>query len=182
MAIVGVLAASFSLEEQEPNPCNMRLGDEAIRVCKQLIEQGHTPILAVQWEIGLALQQKGTIEEGEWREFIQSGGWAYEEIGQDEDGSYLGTKEVFERALPFFKKLGATRFVGVANPFIHQPYLYWLARGHGMKLMWRHVRWIGFDKQSTQWWCRSWWQFAYQTVRLALGNEHGHNGRQEQSS
>jgi len=120
MAIVGVLAASFSLRENEPNPCNVRLAEEAIRICKELIEQGHTPVLGAQWEIGLALQKKGEYSENTWGHFIEVKGWAYYEIGQYDDGRYLGTKEVLDEAMPFFKEMGVTRFVGVANPFIHQ--------------------------------------------------------------
>lgn len=177
MEIVAVLGASFSLRENEPNPCNIRIAKEVIRICTELIAQGHTPVLAVQREVGLALHELGSTSEGEWQYFIDNGGWAYHEIGQYDDGRYIGTKDVLDEALAFFEEFGATRFVAVANPFLHQQYTYFLARKH-FKLMWRKVRYIGFDKESTQRWCRSWWQFAFQAVRLALGIEHGHGGRQ----
>lgn len=177
MAIVAVLGASFSLREDEPNPCNIRIAKEAIRICRKLTRQGHTPVLALQWELDLALSKFGKLIEGSWQEIIDQGGWAYFVIGQYDDGRYLGTEELMNEALPFFEKFKATHFVAVANPFIHQQYTYWLARKH-FKLMLRRVSWIGFDKESTQWWCRSWWQFVFQTVRLALRIEHGHGGRQ----
>lgn len=178
MAIVAVLGASFSLREIEPNPCNIKIAKEAVRICEKLTKQGHIPVLVVQWELDLALSELGKLIEGcSWKEIIHQGGWAYSVIGQYDDGRYLGTGELVNEALPFFEEFNATHFVAVANPFIHQQYTYWLARKH-FKLMFRKVKWIGFDKESTQRWCRSWWRFAYQTVRLALGLSHGHDGRQ----
>ena len=176
MAIVAVLGASFSLRENEPNPCNIRLAEELVRICKELQANGHTPVVAVQWEIFLAFRQL-TTETYFIPETTLYNGWYCHEIGQYNDGKYLGTKEVLEEAMPFFRSHNATHFVGVANAFIHQPYLYALAR-KDFSLMPKLVRGIGFDKESTQWWCRSWWQLTFQTVRLALGLSHGHNGRQ----
>ncbi len=46
MARVAVLAASFSLREEEPNPCNVRIAEEAFRVCDELIAEGHFPVLS----------------------------------------------------------------------------------------------------------------------------------------
>lgn len=177
MAIVAVLGAAFSLREKEPNPCNVRLAVEAVRICVELKAQGHTPILVVQWEVGLAVKHYGQVLTGSSEEFIKNLVTDYHEIGQYDDGRYLGTKELFEEALPFFKKAGATHFVAVANPFLHQPYAYLLARKR-FKPLWRRVYGIGFDKQSTQWWCRSWWQLLAYTVWLKFGGAHGHNGRQ----
>lgn len=183
--VVGVLAASFSLRDEEPNPCNQRLAEETFRICDELLTQGYLPVVVAQWEIDLALRELRTARgfgRLSRREALQKNITVYAgSIGQYDDGRYLGTKELLDEAMPLFKEYGATRFVGVANPFIHQPYLYWLARGTKLKLMWRRVRWIGFDRQSTQWWCRSWWQFAFQTIRLALGVTHGHDGRQAQA-
>lgn len=183
--MVGVLAASFSLRNEEPNPCNRRLAAETFRICDELLKQGYVPVVVAQWEVDLALRELRTAHDFGYpskKEVLRKNIVVYAgSIGQYDDGRYLGTKELLEEAMPLFKEHGVTRFVGVANPFIHQPYLYWLARGTGLKLMWRRVHRIGFDKQSTQWWCRSWWQFAFQTVRLALGLSHGYDGRQAQA-
>lgn len=179
MAIVLVVAPSFSLREDEPNPCNAKLAEEAMRICEQLLRDGHQIILVPQWEVGLALRRHGTIKEyASTAECVGAGAWPYHEAGQRSDDRYLDTKDVVEEALVFAKKNGATHVVAVANPFIHQPYTYWLVRKGGLRLMWRRVRWIGFDPESTQWWCRSWWKFTYQTVRLALGFKHGYADRQ----
>lgn len=184
--VVGVLVPSFSLREQEPNPCNVRLSEEAQRICYELIDEGYLPLLVVQWEVELALQNVGnfreygfiSLEKAQGQRVIPYGG----AVGQPGTGEYLGTKEVLDKALEIFRKEGCDRLVVVANPFVHQPYTYWLARSSGLKLMWRSVRWIGFDKQSTQWWCRSWWQFLWQSARLALGIQHGYKGRQAPQS
>ena len=185
MATVAVLAASFSLREDEPNPCNVRIAEEAFRICDELIAAGHVPILSAQWEVDLALHERRTADDFQFlpREVvIDQGVIPYVgSIGQLDDGQYLGTREVYDEALKLFREHGCTHFVGVAQPFIHQPYLYAMAR-KDFKLIWKRTRKIGFDKESTQWWCRSWWQFALQSVRLALGLEHGYNGRQEPQS
>ena len=163
MAKVAVLALSFSLRDEEPNPCNVRLAEETQRICRDLLGEGHAAVLAAQWEVGLALPRQNR--------------WPYLEVDPRNDGKYLDTNEVFAAALEFFRAHGATRIVVVANPFIHQPYAYWLAHKH-FRPMWRRVRWIGFDRQSTQWWCRSWWSLVLYTLRTALGFQHGHGGRQ----
>ena len=167
MAIVAVLGASFSLREDEPNPCNVRLAKEVERISDNLVSNGHLPVVVVQWEIDLALRRLGADVVN----------WDYKVIGPFDTDEYLGTEELITEASSFFQSFGATKFVAVANPFIHQQYVYFLARKH-FKLMLRRVRWIGFDKQSSQWWCRSWWQFLYQTARLAMGASHGYDGKQ----
>ncbi len=177
---VAVLAASFSLREQEPNPCNQRLAAETVRICKQFAEAGDLPIVVAQWEVGLALREHGQFRTNLRYGQVDAETWAFGEIGQFDDGRYLGTKEVYEEARRFFHLMGATHFVAVANPFIHQPYLYWLARKH-YKLVFKRVRRIGFDKQSTQWWCRSWWKLLIYTVQVALFKKHGYNNRQAQA-
>ena len=166
MTTTAVLVASFSLREgNEPNPCNRRLALEALRIYWELVEEGRKPILIVQWEVGLALRLLG------------QGRLIYKEIGQLEDGAYLGTKEIFDVAVGLFEDRGATEFVGIANAFIHQPYLYWLARRH-FRLVWKRVRGIGFDSDSDQWWCRSWWQLLAYTGYGFVTGAHGHDGRQ----
>lgn len=181
MEVVAVLVASFSLREEEPNPCNVRLAKEAIRICDELVAEGYMPLLVTQWEVDLALRQMGTFAEYEplsesqivEDRIIPYGGT----IGQMADGRYLGTREVYEGALELFRHYGCTAFVGVAQAFIHQPYLYMLAR-KDFRLIWKRTRGIGYDKQSTQWWCRSWWQFAFQAFRLMAGSKHGYKGKQ----
>lgn len=182
MARVAVLAVSFSLREQEPNPCNVRIAEEAFRISDELIAEGHVPFLVAQWEVDLALNQlRSAVDFGnrlsESEVFGNTTIPYLGSVSQPADDSYLSTKEVYEVALPKFQEEECTHFVGVAQPFIHQPYLYWLAR-RDFKLLWRKTRDIGFDPESTQPWCRSRTQFARQSVRLLLGSEHGYNGRQ----
>ncbi|MFZ2126092.1 MAG: hypothetical protein WAV04_01110 [Candidatus Microsaccharimonas sp.] len=178
MAIVAVLGAAFSLREQEPNPCNVRLAQEVLRACDELRARGHMPVVAVQWEIDAALQSLGrTKTYDNVRSVFDDGAFPYMVIGQYDDGRYLGTREVLKEALPFFGDMGATHFVGVAQPYIHQPYLYWLAR-KSFRLIWIRTRRIGFDPDSTQQWCRSWWQLTKYTVKILITGSHGYDGRQ----
>jgi len=184
--VVGVLVPAFSLREQEPNPCNVRLAEEALRICYELIDADILPLLVVQWEVELALNDMGKFREygkirlprAQNRGIVPYGG----AIGQAESGEYLGTKEVVDQAIEIFRERECDSVIVVANPFIHKQYTSWLVQRAGMKVTPRSVRWIGFDKESTQWWCRSWWQFLWQTVRLALGIEHGFKGRQAPQS
>ena len=183
---VAVLVPAFALRKVEPNPCNKRLAREALRICESLVKDGYHPVLVVQWEVELALKKLGKFDEYDQittdmvcsQGVIEYGGT----IEQRADGGYLGTQEVLDDALTLFREHRCTSLVVVANPFIHQQYTYWLARKSGLKLKWKRVKWIGFDKQSTQWWCRSWYQFLWQTVRLAVGLEHGYKGRQAPQS
>ncbi len=183
--VIGVVVPSFSLREREPNPCNVRLADEAIRISGRLIARGYLPLVVAQWEVELAMKRVGKFREYEAIDYqdARRGVIPYgRTINQSESGKYLDTSDVVAGAVESFRQHGVERVVVVANPFIHQPYTYWLVHKAGMKIMWRHVRWIGFDKQSSQPWCRSWYRFLWQTIRLAVGKKHGFEGRQEPES
>ncbi len=167
-----VLAASFSLREEEPNPCNWRIAIETMRICRDLRDRGDIVVLVAQWEVGLALRRLISAE--------RLAEYGFMEIGQYADGRYLGTVELYQEAKSYADVVGASHITAVANPFIHLPYLYWLARSD-FELRFRPIRWIGFDSRSTQWWCRSWYRLLYYTVKVAVFKDHGHNNRQAQA-
>lgn len=200
MATIGVVVPAFALREVEPNPCNVRLAEETVRIVDELKKQGHDIVLVVQWEVDKALVQSGAFrflgdgdetlldyahQPDELRKklrLVQSQGFgAYGVVGPRDDGVYLDTKFVVSSAEFLFREAGVERVVVVANPFVHRAYTYRLFKQRGWELL--HpvpkVGWVGFDPESTQWWCRSWWQFSLQAVHLAFGGKSGHNGRQE---
>ncbi len=166
-AIVGILALSFSSRDEEPNPCNWQLARETLRIYHELTYDGHDVVLAAQWEVARAIRR------------LEQRPPEVHEITLSKDGRYLGTREVVEQAKPFLRQQGVSKLVIVANPFIHLSYARWLARRHAFKSMRRHVGWIGFDKESNQVWCRSWWRFSVQSTQLLFGKQHGYAGRQE---
>jgi hypothetical protein len=165
MAIVGVLAYPFSLREgQEPSLSNVKLAEETIRICNELKAQRHEVRLVPSWEVKEALVH------------LRKKSLVYHFIDQLKGGKYLGTKEMFEAALPILEQAHISRLVVVANPFLHLQYARWLARRHFLVVKMK-IRWIGFDKHSDQWWCRSWWQLTVYLVGSLFGR-HGFNGRQ----
>ena len=166
MAVVAVLAASFGLRVgREPNPCNIALAEEAMRICFKLRdEDGHKFKLIAQWEIAEALRDLG------YERYIT------EEVKQRPDGTYLGTKEIYDDALEIFQMLGCVKFVAVANPFMHLFVVRRMATQH-FSVLKEKVRWIGFDRESDQWWCRSWWQLVAYSL-MTLTGYHGFGGMQ----
>src|SRR5688500_848953 len=129
MAIYGLLGASFSLREgREPNPSNLQVARETFRMFRELRSEGHKVWVVLQWEVALA-----------WRELGYEERFVTAEIGQLPNGDYLGTRELYEKAREIFEQMGVVYFVGVAKFFIHQPYLYWLAR-KDFKLEWKRTR------------------------------------------
>lgn len=164
--IVGLLGASFSLREgQEPNPSNLQVASEVYRIYKELRDEDYKVWIVLQWEVAVAWRQLGYPE-----------GLITAEIGQLPNGDYLGTREVYDEAREIFEQMGVAYFVGVAKFFIHQPYLYWLAR-KDFRLIWKRTRGVKFDRQSDQWWCRGPLRLILYTLR-ALTGAHGYNGKQ----
>lgn len=181
---VGVLVPAFGLREVEPNPCNIKLAEEALRQANSLMDRKKhcEVVLVVQWEVERALKKLKHLDDDGLVKFYLARQWrtisSLHVVHQRADGQYLDTREVVDEAIKIFRAEGCTRMYIVANPFLHQQQAYALALGKGMKVRLRPTKWIGFDTQSTQWWCRSWHQFLWQAIRLMTGKKHGHNGRQ----
>lgn len=154
---IGVIALSFALREgREPNPCNVKLALETERVVALLRTEGHHVVVISQWEIASNLS------------------WIPEQCIVREHrvkGSYLDSDEMLFWAKAFYEKCGGVdEVVIVANPFIHLQGVRSKAKGFGLKVRKVSIRWIGFDKDSDQWWTKGPVRaFVYTVGRVLFG-------------
>ncbi|MBI2065228.1 MAG: hypothetical protein HYT62_04205 [Candidatus Yanofskybacteria bacterium] len=66
--------------------------------------------------------------------------------------SYLDSDEVILQSIEAFDRLGGVdEVVLVGNPWIHLQGARSRAKAYGLKVRKRPIRWIGFDKKSSQW-------------------------------
>lgn len=162
---IGVIGLSFALrEEKEPNPCNMKLAREFERIVALEKAEGHNVFGVIQWEIALApIARKIRIYNVK---FV---------VERHRDGvSYLDTDEVLLQSKNIFKGLGGVdEVVVIANPWVHLQGARFRAKAYGFKVRKRRIRWIGFDKLSTQWWTRGPVQAFVYTVGRAIGQVFG---------
>lgn len=139
----GMVAWSFALAGKEPNPCNALLGIEAYRLLKEEQKNtGEEVVLVAQWEVAAA-----------FREIIGFSA-AYVVEKHRLDGEYLDSEEVMAQAAAIFRDHGITEVIPVANPFLHLFACHRIIRESGLTPIKRKVRWIGFYKDSLQWWTR----------------------------
>jgi hypothetical protein len=136
--VKGLVVFSFALrgENREPNPCNVRLA----AAVEHIIRHENDRVLVVaQWEVARALP-----------------GWicVTQVVEPYTDGSYLDSEGVWTKAAEAFEAAGVEVVIPVAQPFLHLTKIKQLVRQSGFKLDKRHIGWIGFDKQSLQWWTR----------------------------
>lgn len=140
-ASLGLVAFSFARrsDQQEPNPCNQRLAENVL----QIIEKETRPVtVTAQWEVAKALENLGyTVTQV---------------VNLPEDGSYLGSEEVWQAAKARFVDLNVTEVIPVAQPFLQLTKVKRLILKDGYMLTNYPIRKIGFDpaKENTQWWTK----------------------------
>lgn len=160
---IGVIGLSFALRtrKEEPNPCNMKLAREFERIVALEKAEGHNVFGVLQWEIALApIARKIRMYNVK---FV---------VERHRDGvSYLDTDEVLLQSKNVFNGLGGVdEVVIVANPWVHLRGARSRARrAYGFKVRIRRIRWIGFDKSSSQWWTRGPVQAFIYTVGRVIG-------------
>lgn len=86
-----------------------------------------------------------------------------------EPGKYLDSREVTAQASEFFRFIGITEVIPVANPFLHRVYCEMLIWKEGFTPVRRRIGWVGFCKTSTQWWTRGPIQLLFYVVRMFFG-------------
>ncbi len=132
----GMVAYSFALGPKEPNICNQRLA----RAAERIIQQEEEPILLVsQWEISRAFSPKirpALIVE------------------KHRESAYLDSKEVTSQAAEIFRRYNITEVIPVAQSFFHIYKCIKLIRQEGFRPVRRRIGWIGFYRQSFQWYTR----------------------------
>lgn len=131
----GLVAFSFALGKEEPNPCNVRLA----KAVERIVDTEKEPVVVVvQWEIAKALNWPTVFVVEKHRR----------------SGAYLDSEGVMAQAADIFQDYGITEVIPVANPFLHLTKCRALVRQHGFKSLKRKIGWIGFYKKSLQWYTR----------------------------
>lgn len=154
----GIVAFSFGLREEEPSPCNVKLG-EVVRRFNVASETAY--VIVAQREVSLALQKYGIRPEVT--------------VWPPTDGSYLDSQAVWERARDYFRQINVTEVIIVAQPFLHLPSIKSMIERDGFTVVNRSSPSIGFDNSdlNTQPWTRSRWAFLEYAVKIELGGKHG---------
>lgn len=131
--------------KKEQNPCNVSLALEAYRIfTEEQQNTGDKVIMVAQWEVaaglraalGLHLYAPYVVEK------------------HRQTGEYLDSREVMAQAADIFRGCGITEVIVVANPFLHLYACRQIVHEFGFTPIKRKVRWIGFCKDSLQWWTR----------------------------
>lgn len=164
MAIL-VVAYSFALRKQEPNPCNVRIARETERIVTELRNAGEEVFIVAQWEVARQLERDGFTAD-----LI---------VGLLPGNKYLGSAEVWSAAEEFGKSAGVTVAIAVAQPFLHLPMVRRMMRSSGWKVREVPIGKIGFDPSplNTQWWTRGPKRLVLYSA-LTLVGYHGHAGQQ----
>jgi hypothetical protein len=165
--LIGVIAYSFGLRlpaENEPGPCNIRVGNATKRICRELEQQGYEPVVVTQWEVARWLDEIG-------QEYMLS-------VGLNDDGTYLDSEGIWQAAKDIFEVSGIDEVVIVANPFLHLTKCKGMSRKDGFTVKNMHVGWIGFDEESSQWWTRGPARLVAYAVLQQFAGVRGHGGKQ----
>jgi hypothetical protein len=132
--VLGIVTFSFALrsDEQEPGPCNVRLGRAAMRI----IASTWRPAIVSQWEVSRYLTSAGIV--------------VAVTVQPRPDGTYLSSEDIWSRAKVLFEELGVSEVIPVAQPFLHLRKVRRLMAADGYTVHRRRIGWIGFDRQSAQ--------------------------------
>ena len=156
----GLVAFSFALGKNEPNPCNVRLADEVERI---VLYSSEPLIIVAQWEIAKALTQRDFQHQLPLVHQFHS-------VERHRQGAYLDSEEVMAQAAILFRNHGVRQVTPVANPFLHLWKCRQLVRKAGFTVRNRKIGNIGFYPESDQWWTRGPVQLlAYTALQVATG-------------
>jgi len=148
--VKGLVAFSFALGENEPNPCNVRLA----RAVRHIVGTESEELVRVaQWEVARALLPLPMARVVR---------------GHRSNRAYLDSEEVMSQAAEVFRELGITEVIPVANPFLHLTKCRALVRKEGFIPLKRKIGWIGFYWKSIQWWTRDPFRFLLYAVLQKL--------------
>lgn len=160
---IAIVGFSFASGEKEPNPCNKRLAEEVIRIAKMKREQGFEVLIMAQWEISKALQE--TIN-------YKPSFTVFEHM--EEGKYYLDSDEVARQTAAYLKKEKVKKVIIAANPFIHLFVCRRLFKKAGFIVLKEKIKWIGFYKNSLQWWTRGPVRLIVYIILAVLFGRRGH--------
>lgn len=161
MNIKGLVVFSFALCKKEPSKCNIRLAKTVERI---IAEENYPLIIVSQWEVARQLTTDGVCVD--------------HIVELRPDKSFLGSEQVWQEAMELFRNKQITEVIPVAHTFLHMVKIKYLIRTSGFKVINRKIDWIGFDKNSTQWWTRGPISLLLYSIFQIFGL-HGHFGKQK---
>lgn len=82
---IAIVAFSYALRKDEPNPCNVRIAKIVERIYHELRDEGFTVYIIAQWEVALQLKADGIHVD----HVVQA------------RSTYLSSDDVFEEALEY---------------------------------------------------------------------------------
>lgn len=137
---VAIVAFSFALRKgnQEPNPCNLKLAQEVLRLRKDY----PSSLVVAQWEVAKALGRLGHTAD--------------HVISRPSDGTYLDTNFVWREACEHLADAEIWQVVPVAQPFLQLTQVRRMIRRSPFALQVRRINRIGFDnsRDNSQWWTK----------------------------
>jgi hypothetical protein len=148
----GLVVFAFGLrnDEQEPGSCNRRLA----RISEHIAINYAGEVLTVaEWPV--ARQLKADHFEPAIC------------VKRPKDGSYLSSTHVWQTAADYLAEQGVQEVILVANPYLQLRGVRHLTRGSGLTIVPQKIGYVGFDKQSHQWWSRSRLRYTYYVTRRA---------------
>jgi len=158
----GLVAFSFALGAEEPNPCNVRLAEAVKRIVEA---EGSQVVVVAQWEVARALETLSCQAH---------------HIVYSEPNVYLNSDMVMTKAADWFHGYHITEVIPVAQPFLHLPMCRQLVRRHSFTVLKRRVGWIGFYGQSLQWWTRDPIRLLFCAILFKLTGHRFHIRKEKQ--
>jgi len=161
----GLVVFSFGYRQNESNdPClsNIDLANAVTRIVRE--ERGAVYVVA-QHGVARILAQNGcsnlilTVHR------------------HRQEDQYLDSDEVMAQAAEALRQQGVTQVISVAQPWLHSFKCGRLVRQCGFQLVRYHVGLIRFDRQSQQWWTRSWYQLLWYTIKQIISGHRGSTRR-----
>jgi len=142
-----ILAFSFALGEEEPNPCNVRIAKEVERLLHEWTIRGNPVFIVAQWEV--ALQLEADCYEVD---LVVSPG----------NENYLGSREVWEASKDILMEEDITNVVPVCQ-WLQMFKVRSLISKDGYNVLGEELGKVGFwnSPMNLQWWTKG-------PVRLCL--------------
>ena len=150
----GLVAFSFASGAIEPSLCNRRLARAVERI---LDKEKEEVVVIAQWEIASSTWASLACVVKEHRQ----------------KGAYLDSDEVMAQAARVFNERGITKVIPVANPFLHLAKCRTLVRDAGFTPIKQKIGWIGFYRESLQWWTRGPFRLLLYAVLIKLTGRRG---------
>jgi hypothetical protein len=159
MPVVMLIAFSFALSLNEPNPCNVRIAEIVKRIVEEIERAGCAVVIVAQWEVAMALDALG----------IPVAHVVFPVL----ENRYFNSKDVVEGALEYLRRCGVKieYAIPVAQWGLHLWLCRRLMRAAGFKVLNHRIGKVGFYKKSLQPWTRSPVHLLWYAVSKCFGGD-----------